>query len=173
MTFPYIATTEELDEALTNGPLDVLWFQCFAESKPWTCFCGVDGEWWAQRPLTEDDRADGETSRCVTVPIDQVPLPLVVVSTSACPFLGTIAFAPPTLTLTDKTMDPTLPLPKSDRWQVLTCARCGFTGPCTPWSDYYETHLWEGEGRVCEACMNSLASQELRKQRQASEGATE
>jgi len=43
-------------------------------------------------------------------------------------------------------------------YSMVTCARCGLTGQCTPWSDYYTTPFWEGpkEDRVCEHCLNAL-----------------
>lgn len=57
----------------------------------------------------------------------------------------------------------TMPTPGTDiRWATVTCARCGETGQCTPWSDYYETHLWDGDGRVCEACFHTLIGPAIR-----------
>lgn len=41
-------------------------------------------------------------------------------------------------------------------YEVVTCGRCGETGECTPWNDYYETPLWDN-GRVCERCLLALA----------------
>ena len=41
------------------------------------------------------------------------------------------------------------------QWQMVTCAKCGRTGRCTPWTDYYETPLFP-DGRVCEGCFHGL-----------------
>jgi hypothetical protein len=41
-------------------------------------------------------------------------------------------------------------------YEEMTCAKCGTTRQCTPWFDFYETHLWKGEGRVCETCFEGL-----------------
>jgi hypothetical protein len=43
-----------------------------------------------------------------------------------------------------------------DEWEQVTCAKCGESGDCTPWSDYYTTPLWDGDGRVCEKCFGLL-----------------
>ena len=48
--------------------------------------------------------------------------------------------------------------------EVFTCAKCGTTRAATPWFDFYETALWEGEGRVCERCFRELVADYFRKQ---------
>jgi len=48
-----------------------------------------------------------------------------------------------------------------EEWEVVTCASCGESGPCTPWSDYYVTPLLEGGGRVCEGCFGRLVREHL------------
>lgn len=47
----------------------------------------------------------------------------------------------------------------SESWEQVTCGSCGETGLCTPWSDYYETPLFDGDGRVCEQCFQRLVVQ--------------
>jgi len=51
------------------------------------------------------------------------------------------------------------------RWSQVTCAKCGETGQCTPWNDYYETPLWDGEGRVCESCFKPMVWAHMRRDR--------
>lgn len=50
----------------------------------------------------------------------------------------------------------------SEGWERVTCAKCGETGWCTPWSDYYVTPLWDGDGRLCERCFGGLVAQHMR-----------
>ena len=83
-----ITTAEELDLALAEGPLDVIWFQCIStpergDRTPWTCAANEDGEWWALRLLTDDDPSEWEDG--VMLPLDQVPLPIVITATSDTP----------------------------------------------------------------------------------------
>lgn len=42
------------------------------------------------------------------------------------------------------------------RYKEVTCAKCGETGTCTPYNDYFTTPLWDGEGRLCERCFQKL-----------------
>ena len=49
------------------------------------------------------------------------------------------------------------------RWTQVTCARCGETSMCTPNNDFYETHLWDGDGVVCERCFSQLVSDHFKK----------
>ena len=47
------------------------------------------------------------------------------------------------------------------RYKIITCAKCGMTRECTPKFDYYETHLWPGEGLVCEICFHYMIRDEF------------
>ena len=80
-----ITTAEELDQALTEGPLDVRWFLCVStpdrgDEIAWTCFSDADGDVWAVRPASEDDSP--EVTDGVSVPMTDVPLPITIVATS-------------------------------------------------------------------------------------------
>lgn len=50
-------------------------------------------------------------------------------------------------------------------YKHVTCAKCFITSECTPHNDFYFTPLWDGEGRVCEGCFNSLVYDHLNRKK--------